>query len=105
MSPKCKILPFEESPRAKKPSKSNDKTTQLIADFGNLESLNYTLFQPEPDRPVQTNLPSDFPTSPQPIDYFNLFFAPDLFDTIVRNTNVYTSSERFKKKEQEYTQE
>jgi hypothetical protein len=54
---------------------------------------------------VQTNLPSDFLTSPQPIDYFNLFFASDLFDTIVRNTNVYVSSERFKKEEQEYTRE
>ena len=105
MSLKYKILPFEEPPRAKKPSKSNDKTTKLIADFSNLESLNYTLFQPKPNCPIQTNLPSDFPISLQPIDYFNLFFAPDLFDTIVRNTNVYTSSERFKKKEQEYTQE
>ena len=54
---KRKTPPFEEPPRAKKPSKSNDKTTQLIADFGNLESLNYTPFQPEPDRPAQTNLP------------------------------------------------
>jgi hypothetical protein len=39
---------FEEPPRAKTPSKSNDRTTQLIADFRNLELLNYTLFQPEP---------------------------------------------------------
>ena len=52
MPPKHETLPFEEPPIAKKHSKSNDKTTQLIADFGNLESLNYTPFQPEPDRPV-----------------------------------------------------
>ena len=52
MPPKRKTLPSEEPHRAKKPSKLNDKTTQLIADFGNLESLNYTLFQPEPDRPA-----------------------------------------------------
>ena len=52
MSPKHKILPFEEPSRAKKPSKSNDKTTQLIADFSNLKSLNYTLFQSEPNCPV-----------------------------------------------------
>ena len=50
MPPKRKPPPFEEPLKAKKPSKSNDKTTQLIADFGNLESLNYTLFQPEPNR-------------------------------------------------------
>jgi hypothetical protein len=75
----------------------------LIADFGNLESLNYTLFQPELDRPAQTNLPSDFLNLPQPIDYFNLFFAPDLFDTIVQNTNVYAGFERLKKEEHEGT--
>jgi hypothetical protein len=77
----------------------------LIADFDNLESLNYTPFQPEPDRPAQTNLPSDFPNSPQPIDYFNLFFKPDLFDTIVQNTNVYAGFKRLKKKEHKGTQE
>jgi hypothetical protein len=75
----------------------------LIADFGNLELLNYILFQPELDRPAQTNLPPDFPNSPQLIDYFNLFFAPDLFDTIVRNTNVYAGFERLKKEEHEST--
>lgn len=105
MPPKRKIPPSEGSPRAKKSSKSNDRTTQLIADFGNLESLNYTPFQPEQDRPAQANLPPDFPNSPQPIDYFNLFFAPDLFDTIVRNTNVYAGFERLKKEECEGTRE
>jgi hypothetical protein len=48
MPPKRKTPPFEEPPKAKKPSKSKDRTTQSIADFGNLKSLNYTLFQPEP---------------------------------------------------------
>jgi hypothetical protein len=48
MPPKRKTPPFKEPPKAKKPSKSKDRTTQLIADFGNLKSLNYTLFQPEP---------------------------------------------------------
>ena len=105
MPPKRKTPPSEGSPRAKKPSKSNDRTTQLIADFGNLESLNYTLFQPEPDRPAQTNLLPDFPNSLQLINYFNLFFAPDLFDTIVRNTNVYAGFERLKKEEHEGTRE
>jgi hypothetical protein len=45
---KRKTPPFKEPPRAKNPSKSNDRTTQLIADFGNLELLNNTLFQCEP---------------------------------------------------------
>jgi hypothetical protein len=75
----------------------------LIADFGNLELLNYTLFQPKPDRPAQTNLPPDFLNLSQPINYFNLFFAPDLFDTIVRNTNVYAGFERLKKEEHKGT--
>jgi hypothetical protein len=75
----------------------------LIADFGNLESLNYTLFQPEPDCPAQTNLLLDFLNSPQPIDYFNLFFAPNLFNTIIQNTNVYAGFERLKKEEHKDT--
>ena len=99
MPPKRKTLPSEGPPRAKKLSKSNDRTSQLIAEFGDLESLNYTPFIPEPNRPAQAKLPPDFPTLPQPIDYFNLFLAPDIFDTIVRNTNVYTCFERFKKEE------
>jgi hypothetical protein len=48
MPPKRKTPPFKELPRAKNPLKSNDRTTQLIADFGNLKSLNDTLFQREP---------------------------------------------------------
>jgi hypothetical protein len=44
MPPKRKTPPSKGSPKAKKPLKSNDRTTQLIADFGNLELLNYTLF-------------------------------------------------------------
>jgi hypothetical protein len=54
---------------------------------------------------VQTSLPPDFLNLPQSIDYFNFFFAPDLFDTIVRNTNVYAGFERLKKEEHKDTQE
>ena len=107
MPPKRKTPPSKESSKTKKRQKTSDKITQLIADFRDLESLKYTLFQPEPDRPAQAILPLDFPTSPppQPIDYFNLFFTPDLFDIITRNTNTYASHERLKNEEraQEWT--
>ena len=101
MPPKRKTLPSKESSKTKKRQKTSDKITQLIADFRDLELLKYTLFQPEPDRPTQAILPLDFPTSPllQPIDYFNLFFTPDLFDIITRNTNMYISYERLKNEE------
>jgi hypothetical protein len=42
MPPKRKTLPSIDAPTPKKQSKSNDRTTQLIADFGDLKSLNYT---------------------------------------------------------------
>jgi hypothetical protein len=66
----------------------------LLHEFGPIESVSYTPFQPEQHQPAKALLPSTFPTQPHPYDYFTLFFTPDLFCTITTNTNRYANIQR-----------
>jgi hypothetical protein len=54
-------------------------------------SIVFTPLQPELPRPISANLPTSFPPILQAIsfDYFTLFFTPELYKLITRNTNTY----------------
>jgi hypothetical protein len=68
---------------------------EILHEFGPIEQVLYTPFQTEqPRQPAKALLPSTFPTQPHPYDYFALFFTPDLFQTITKNTNRYANTHR-----------
>jgi hypothetical protein len=66
----------------------------ILHEFGSIKDVLYTPFQTESPRPAKALLPSTFPTQPHPYDYFALFFTPDLFQTITKNTNRYANIQR-----------
>jgi hypothetical protein len=66
----------------------------LLHEFGPIESVSYTPFQPKQHQPAKALLPLTFPTQPHLYDYFTLFFTPDLFCTITTNTNRYANIQR-----------
>jgi hypothetical protein len=99
MPPKRKIPLLERSSEPSKRPKTTCLTDQLIAEFGDLKSIQFEPFQPEQIPPAEALLPSNFPSHPLPSDYFNLFFTSDLFDLIVRNTNKYAAIQRLDKEE------
>src|SRR4051794_3906179 len=101
MPPKRKISPLEGQLEPDKPSKRHNKIEELLNQFGDLKSIEFEPFKPEPERPAEVNLPSNFPTQPSPYDYFNLFFTSDLFDLITHNTNKYAAMVRLNKEEQQ----
>ena len=101
MPPKRKIPPLEGQLEPDKPSKRHNKIEELLNQFGDLKSIEFEPFKPEPERPARAKLPSDFPAQPSPYDYFNLFFTSDLFDLITYNTNKYAIIQRLNKEEQQ----
>jgi hypothetical protein len=80
------------------PAKPNKRKAQSLDDilheFGPIKDVSYTPFEIEEPRPAKPLLPSTFPTQPHPYDYFTLFFTPDLFRTITKNTNRYANMQR-----------
>ena len=94
MPPKRKILPTEGQLGSNPKVLKADLVDTLISEFGDLQSIQFELFQPEKERPVRAVLPSNFPTQLVPSDYFNLFFTSDLFELITRNTNKYAAIQR-----------
>ena len=61
----------------------------ILLELGPITSVSYDPFKCEPPQPAKALLPASFPPKPHPFDYFSLFFTPDLFKTITKNTNTY----------------
>lgn len=78
------------------PTRQKPRTLEdILLEFGPVGQVLYEPFQPEePKRDATVHLPPTFPIRPHPYDYFALFFTPDLFETITRNTNQYTAIQR-----------
>ena len=66
-------------------------------------SVVFTPLQPKLPRPTSANLPTSFPPILQatPFDYFTLFFTPELYKLITRNTNTYAATQRMQKDERQ----
>jgi hypothetical protein len=87
------------SDRASSPTQPTERKSKVLDDIidklGLIDEVLYTPFQYEPPRDLIPLLPNSFPLKPRPFDYFSLFFTPDLFQTITKNTNRYASIYRF----------
>ena len=66
----------------------------ILLKLGPITDVHFEPFQCEPKQVAKALLPSSFPRSPQPFDYFTLFFTPHLFETITINTNRYANIQR-----------
>ena len=81
------------------PTQSTKQKAQSLEDIllqlGPITSVSYEPFQSESRQAAKALLLTSFPRNPYPFDYFSLFFTPDLFKTITRNTNRYASIYRF----------
>ena len=67
----------------------------ILEKLGPIDKVLYTPFKIKPPQDPKPLLPSSFPSNPHLFDYFSLFFTPNLFKTITRNTNQYASIYRF----------
>jgi hypothetical protein len=82
------------------PTQTKGRKSKVLEDIldklGPANKVSYTPFKTElPQDPVPRLLPS-FPSNPHPFDYFSLFFTPDLFKTITKNTNTYAGIYRIR---------
>jgi hypothetical protein len=66
----------------------------ILLEFGPITGVSYEPFKCEPKQTARALLPSSFPQTPRPFDYFSLFFTRDLFRTITTNTNRYASIQK-----------
>ena len=97
MPPKRKSPPTEGQLGPNKASKKTHLLEELVTSFRDLKSIEFEPFQLEQECPAKALLPSNFPIQLLPSDYFNLFFTPDLYELIVRNTNKYAAIQRLDK--------
>jgi hypothetical protein len=79
------------SPPPQRAERKSQVLEDILKKLGPVDQVLYTPFKIEPPLPPKPLLPSSFPSNPHPFDYFSLFFTPDLFKTITRNTNRYAS--------------
>jgi hypothetical protein len=79
------------SPPAQPVVRKSKILEDIIEKLGPVTNVLYTPFKCEPRQPAKALLPASFPSNPCLFDYFSLFFTPDLFKTITRNTNQYAS--------------
>jgi hypothetical protein len=63
----------------------------ILDEFGDLDQVQFDLFQPEACTEARANLPHSFPSQPELINYLNLFLTDDLWQTISTNTNRYAT--------------
>jgi hypothetical protein len=82
------------------PTQTKGRKSKVLEDIldklGPADKVSYTPFKTElPQDPVP-RLPPSFPSNPYPFDYFSLFFTPDLFKTITKNTNTYAGIYRIR---------
>lgn len=67
---------------------------EILDEFGPVTSVQFDPFRPESHQDEQAKLPSTFPLNLTPLDYFSLFFTSDLMQTITKNTNRYSTTQR-----------
>jgi hypothetical protein len=77
----------QSSPPPEPASRKSKVLENIFKKLGPINQVLYTPFKIEPLQAPKPLLPSSFPSNPHPFDYFSLFFTPDLFKTITRNTN------------------
>ena len=99
MPPKRKSPPTEGQLGPNKASKKTHLLEELVTSFRDLKSIEFEPFQLEQECPAKALLSSNFLIQLLPSDYFNLFFTPDLYKLIVRNTNKYVAIQRLNKVE------
>jgi hypothetical protein len=85
----------ESSPPPEPAGRKSKVLKDILKKLGPVDKVLYTPFKIEPLQAPKPLLPSSFPLNPHLFDYFSLFFTPDLFKIITRNTNQYASLYRF----------
>jgi Transposase IS4 len=66
----------------------------IVAEFGPINQVVFEPVQLEPSTPARALLPHQFLATSHPFNYFTLFFTPELFSTITKNTNRYAAIQR-----------
>ena len=66
----------------------------ILAEFGSIDQVIFEPVQLEPHKDAQALLPPTFLPDSHPFDYFTLYFTPELFETITKNTNQYAAIQR-----------
>jgi hypothetical protein len=90
-----------QQPSPKQPTQRKARSLQEILDeFSPLTDITYEPVKVEDHREASAHLPSTFTEHSHPYDYFTLFFTPDLFDLITKNTNEYASIHRINAEEE-----
>jgi hypothetical protein len=79
------------SPPVERAGRKSQVLEDIIDKLGPVTNVSYTPFKCESRQPAKALLPASFPSNPRPFDYFSLFFTPELFRTITKNTNRYAS--------------
>ena len=87
---------MEDTPNL--PTQPKEQKAQSLKDIllklGPITNVSYEPFQCEPRQTARALLPTSFPQTPHPFDYFSLFFTYDLLQTITTNTNRYANIQR-----------
>jgi hypothetical protein len=84
--------PFIKQPFIKQPTQHKEHSLQEILDeFSPLIDIIYKPVKVEDHREAYARLPPTFTEYSHLYDYFALFFIPDLFNLITKNTNEYAA--------------
>jgi hypothetical protein len=83
------------SPSPQPAQRKSQVLEDILEKLGPVNKVSYTPFKIEPPQDPKPLLPGSFSSNPHPFDYFSLFFTPDLFKTITKNTNRCASIYRF----------
>jgi len=80
------------------PKQSTQRKThslqEILDEFSPLTDITYEPVKIEDHREAYALLPPTFTEHSHPYDYFALFFTPDLFNLITKNTNEYAAIHR-----------
>jgi hypothetical protein len=91
----------QQQPSPKQPTQRKARSLQEILDeFGPLTDITYELVKVEDRREAYAHLPPTFTEHSHLYNYFTLFFTPNLFDLITKNTNEYASIYRINVEEE-----
>ena len=79
------------SPPVERARRKSQVLEDIIDKLGPVTNVLYTPFKYESRQLAKALLPASFPSNLRPFDYFSLFFTPELFRTITKNTTRSTS--------------
>jgi hypothetical protein len=87
--------PSTKQPSIKQPTQRKEHSLQEILDeFSPLIDITYEPVKVEDHREAYTRLPPTFTEHSHLYNYFALFFIPNLFNLITKNTNKYAAIHR-----------